>query len=226
MKKSRIFLWIVSGTVFFWYLFIAYLPQKEICTDIADVIYISSPSELNNCEKKWVEFEYEFGHTSMRMVGYTFLPNHSFGYFKAVDKDEFFCAATRELIEYELQDKNFEMVCSKARPRSDGKTYKLVGFVRKITDNEYNVLKEGYDNSVGDYKMKNTLENTNMEYVIEILYPEDELKRLSSRRTWIIAFGFFGLIGTFLLVFEIFNVIKKKESDITTPDNIFFDNNV
>ncbi len=34
-EKSRIFLWIVSGAVFFWYLFIAYLPHcdEEVMQD-------------------------------------------------------------------------------------------------------------------------------------------------------------------------------------------------
>lgn len=210
MKKSRLFFWIISGAVLFWYLFIAYLPQKEICAGIDDVVYVASASELNKYEKKWVEVEYEFGHTAMRMVGYTFLPNHSFGYFKAVGKNEFFCAATRELIEYELQDMNFEMVCSKAQPRSDGKTYHLVGFVRKTTSAEKITLKEGYNNSTGDYKMKNTIENTNMEYVIEVLHPEAELKRLADRKAWSIGLGCLWIVMTFLLVLEIRNGIKKK----------------
>lgn len=215
MKKSRVIIWLICGGVFIWYIIIAYLPQKEICAGIDKVIQISSPHELNDYEKKWVEIEYEFGHSSMRMVGYTFLPNHSFGYFKAVAKDEFYCAATRELIEYELQDMNFEMVCSKAQPRKDGKTYKLQGFVRKIKDNEKKTLKEGYNNSIGEYKMKNTMENTNLEYVIEVLHPEDELKRLSDRKNWMIILGFLWLIETFLLVLEIHNVIKKNESGIS-----------
>lgn len=218
MKKSRVFLWIISGLVFFWYLFIAYIPQKEICEGINNVTYVSSAFELNKYEKKWVEVEYEFGHSAMRMVGYTFLPNHSFGYFKAVGENEFFCAATRVLIEYELQDMNFEMICAKAQPRSDGKTYNLVGFVRKITSDERNKLKEGYNNSVGDYKMKNTIENTNLEYVIEVLHPEDELERLSDRKAWSIGLGCLWIVMTFLVVLEILNAIKKKESDTSTAE--------
>lgn len=38
MKKSRFFFWLISGAVLFWYLFIAYLPQKEICAGINDVV--------------------------------------------------------------------------------------------------------------------------------------------------------------------------------------------
>lgn len=217
MKKRKILLWIATGVLFSWYLVEAYLPQREICAEMDNPSHINSTIDLYKYEKKWVEIEYEYGHSSMRTIGYYFLPNHSFGYFKIAGKDEFFCASTRELIELELRDVNFEAVCSKAQPRSDGRLYTIKGFVRRITDQEKNLLIDGYNNSVGEYKMKNTLENTNMDYVIEILHPEDEAVRLSSRKTWMIVFGIFFLTTSVFVFFDIIKYIKgKKELSLSS----------
>jgi Ca2+/Na+ antiporter len=211
LKKSRLVFFILCTLLFCVYVITVFLPQRRIAKAITEEpIYINDPNLLKQNLNKMVSVDFEFGFGAQYMRGYFFAPERSYGFLKIKDIPEFITCSSSKFIEITLSDSNFVTLdFSKAKP--DGNIYTLTGYVDIIDEQDRNTLKSKILSLHNEKKMMNSIDNTNLKYVVEILDKDEELQRYKKRCIGLIVITLIMVAAMALLIKEVKRYKAEKK---------------
>ena len=181
--KLRVLLVLLGLLVFIW---------SVLCiSSIRTCIGIKNPKEITGKDSPFlksgnvVSVDYEYLFDGRFISGYVFGRDHYYEILKLSNKEEFLYCKFIEESEAFLENKPFCLLYSEIKEIDSEENYIFVGKVRKTSESTKKILTRKYVSSVeGVYKYPNTLTDTNFDYYIQYIEPEEESNRLLGRLTF------------------------------------------
>ncbi len=160
-------------------------------SSIRTTIGMKNPKEVTGKDSPFlksgnvVSVDYEYLFDGRFISGYVFGRDHYYEILKLSNKEEFlYCKFIGETETF-LEDMPFCRLYREIKEIDTEENYLFVGKVRRTGKSTKNILTRKYASLVeGEYKYPNTLTDTNFDYYIQYIEPEEELSRLLGRLTF------------------------------------------